>query len=73
VWRFNTAEGDIALYVEGSPDLRSLPVAMVLVLLYYIFYYCYSKKKELCPLLVLSLHIKSYSPYFNIILAHTEL
>jgi hypothetical protein len=25
------------------------------------------------PTAVLNLHIKSYSPYFNIILAHTEL
>ena len=30
---------------KGSSDLWSLPVAMVLVLLYYILYYCSSKKK----------------------------
>jgi hypothetical protein len=30
---------------KGSRDLRSLPIAMVLVLLYYILYYYYSKTK----------------------------
>ena len=32
---------------SGSRDRRSLPVAMVFVLLYYILYYNYSKKKAL--------------------------
>ena len=31
---------------KGSRDLRSLPVAMVLVLLYYIFYDCYKRGGE---------------------------